>query len=170
MSTIGVAITVPPPWGDELQGYRRSCGDEAAGAIPTHVTLVPPTVVNDDAMDDVDHHLAQVGACFDAFPLRLRGTATFQPVSPVVFVCVTEGISTCELLAERARSGPLRQDLSFPYHPHVTIAHDVGDESLEKAYEAMRDYDATFDVDAFSLYLHGSDGVWRPQRRYLLGG
>ena len=42
--------------------------------------------------------------------MRLRGTGTFRPVSPVVFVNVAEGISRCELLADAVRRGPLEID------------------------------------------------------------
>src|SRR5262245_22242681 len=124
MSTIGVAIAIPEPWAAELQQHRASFGDPQAGAIPTHITLVPPTEVGDD-LPDVEKHLATIASDHQPFRLRLRGTATFRPVSPVVFIVVTEGISACEMLAASARSGPLAQDLTFPYHPHVTVAHHL---------------------------------------------
>jgi 2'-5' RNA ligase len=168
VSRIGVAIAIPPPWGTELQHYRRSFGDAAADSIPSHITLVPPTDVDDGVLADVDDHLAGVGARFGPFRLRLRGTATFQPVSPVVFVAVSEGISACEMLAGQIRRGPLAQELHFPFHPHVTVAHDLGDEALRHAYKALRDYECSFVVENFSLYLHGDDGVWRPVRQYRM--
>ena len=43
MPTIGVAIALPEPWATQLQDYRASLGDETAGSIPTHITLVPPS-------------------------------------------------------------------------------------------------------------------------------
>ncbi len=73
-----------------------------------------------------------------SFPLRLRATATFRPVSPVVFVSLTEGISSCEILAEAIRQGPLAQDLAFPFHPHVTVAHDLADAALDLAFAEPR--------------------------------
>src|SRR3712207_8607561 len=45
--------------------------------------------------------------------------------SDVVFVAVARGIGNCELLADDVRRGPLARSLTFPYHPHVTVAHDV---------------------------------------------
>ena len=70
-----------------------------------------------------------------AFRIRLRGTGTFRPVSPVVFVMVAEGISGCEQLAVSVRRGPLAVDLQFPYHPHVTVAHHLADGSLDRAFD-----------------------------------
>lgn len=168
VSTIGVAIAIPEPWAVELQQHRASFGDPQAGAIPTHITLVPPTEVG-AALDDVEQHLAAVAVGRSPFRLRLRGTATFRPVSPVVFIAVSEGISACELLAGAARSGPLHQELAFPYHPHVTVAHHLDEDALDRAYDALADFDCSFDVVDFHLYVHGDDGVWRPSRTFVLG-
>lgn len=169
MCTIGVAIAVPEPWATSLQAHRVDFGDRQADCIPAHITLVPPTHVGDD-LSVVEQHLAEVAAKCPSFGIRLRGTATFQPVSPVVFIGVTEGISMCELLAADARCGPLEQDLAFPYHPHVTIAHDVDADALDRAYETLADFDCAFEVQKFQLYVHEADGVWRQRRTYLLTG
>jgi 2'-5' RNA ligase len=168
MTTIGVAIAVPEPWGTELQRHRAAFGDPSAEAIPTHVTLVPPTEVG-DPLEKVERHLGDVASVTDPFRLHLRGTATFRPTSPVVFVAISEGISACEMLAGAIRQGPLEQDLAFPYHPHVTVAHDIDDEALDWAFGQLADFSCVFDVVAFHLYLHGDDGVWRPERSYPLG-
>jgi 2'-5' RNA ligase len=165
VSTIGVAIAIPQPYASELQHHRASFGDPQATAIPKHITLVPPTDVDGD-IDLVGAHLSDVAKRHTAFRLRIRGTATFRPISPVVFISVTEGISACELLADDARQGPLAQELAFPYHPHVTIAHDLDDPALDRAYELLADYDCAFDVESFGLYVH--DGVWRPVATYAL--
>ncbi len=169
MSTIGVAIAIPEPWATDLQAQRASFGDPQASAIPTHITLVPPTDVGDE-LDAVEKHLTEVATQQSSFRLRLRGTATFRPVSPVVFIAVSEGISACELLAQAARSGPLEQELTFPYHPHVTVAHHLDEAALDHAYETLADFDCTFEVTDFHLYQHGDDGVWRPASTYPLSG
>lgn len=167
MPTIGVAIAIPEPYATELQTHRALFGDTQATAIPTHITLVPPTGV-DGALDDVEGHLAAVAGRHPPFRLRLRGTATFRPVSPVVFVNVTEGISECELLAASVRNGPLVQKLAFPYHPHVTVAHHLDESALDRAYETLADYECAFEVGEFQLYVHGADGVWRPHTAFAL--
>ena len=102
------------------------------------------------------------------FRIHLRGSGTFRPVSPVVFINVVEGIGECEQLELAARSGVLAQDVRFHYHPHVTVAHEVPDEALDRAFVEMRDFEATFDVEALWLYEHGDDGVWRPQQQFPL--
>jgi 2'-5' RNA ligase len=121
VSTIGVAIAIPQPYGDELQRFRASFGDPQADAIPTHITLVPPTEVKGD-LEPVRTHLAEVA----------------------------------------------RRHLAFPFHPHVTVAHDVAEDALDLAYETLADYEASFEVDSFHLYVHGADGLWRAAADYVL--
>jgi 2'-5' RNA ligase len=169
VQTIGVAIAVPEPYGSELREFRASVGDPQAEGVPTHVTLLPPTVVDADRFRGIEQHLADVAGRHECFGMRLRGTATFRPVSPVVFVAVAEGISACEMLAADVRSGHLERELSFPYHPHVTVAHQLDDNALDKAFDALSDYECTFDVLDFHLYVHGDDEVWRPYRSFPLG-
>jgi 2'-5' RNA ligase len=167
--TIGVAIAIPEPWGGELRDHRASFGDPLARSIPTHVTLVPPTEIDVD-LSVVEDHLDQVAGKHPPFSIHLRGTGTFRPVSPVVFVAVSEGISNCEMLAADARQGPLDQQLRFPYHPHVTVAHDVDADALDRAFDVLKDFECVFDVEAFHLYMHGQDAVWRPVHTYGLAG
>jgi 2'-5' RNA ligase len=166
---LGVAIAVPDPWGAELEGWRASFGDLQAGSIPAHVTLLPPTTVAPTMLDDVEAHLARVAGEAAAYDIALRGTGTFRPVSPVVFVALASGSSDCEALQAAVRSGPLVRDLEFPYHPHVTVAHDLADDVLDHAYAALADYTATFTVTELVLYAHGTEG-WTQHRTFPLLG
>jgi 2'-5' RNA ligase len=167
---IGVAISIPEPWGGQLRGLRASFGDPLARSIPTHVTLVPPTMIEEIDLAAVEKHLDEVAEKHPVFSIHLRGTGTFRPVSPVVFVAMSEGISNCELLAADVREGPLDQQLRFPYHPHVTVAHDVDDEALDLAFDLLQDFECVFEVEDFHLYMHGDDGLWRPVHSYDLMG
>lgn len=164
-------MPIPEPYGSELQDWRRSFGDPLADAIPSHITLVPPTEVDDGPggqYDQLHGHLKEVASRFPSFRVHLRGTATFMPVSPVVFVALSEGISACERLSMAIRTGPLAVELSFPYHPHVTVAHYLSDEAMKTAFKTLAGYEAVFEVTAFSLYEHGADGYWRRERDFEL--
>ena len=167
--TIGVAIAIPEPYGGELQTHRERFGDPSARYIPTHVTLLPPTSVSPEQLPDVETHLSAVAEREQSFELHLRGTGSFRPVSPVVFINLVRGISDCERIEAAVRSGPLARELSFNYHPHVTVAHDVAEEALDKAFEELATWEARVNVWGFSLYEHGDDGVWRPQRDFPFG-
>jgi 2'-5' RNA ligase len=166
---IGVAIAIPDPWGAELEGWRASFGDPLASSIPAHITLLPPTQVPGARLGEIEEHLASAAADVATYPVLLRGTGTFRPVSPVVFVALADGIAGCEELEDRVRSGPLERDVEFPYHPHVTVAHDLPDAALDDAFDTLAAYSARFVVSEFVLYLH-TDGRWHPHSTFRLAG
>ena len=163
---IGVAIAVPRPFADELEGWRERFGDPAAHLIQAHVTLLPPTAVAD--VTAVEQHLAAVAQRHAAFPILLSGTGTFRPMSPVVYVRVAAGGEEITTLEADVRSGPLARSLRFPYHPHVTVAHDVPDPMLTLAQDALADYEATFTADCITLYEQGEGGQWSPLGEFAL--
>lgn len=167
---IGIAIEVPPPFGPQLQELRISLGDPLGTVIPPHITLLAPTVVDEDVLDDVERHLESVAESAGEFQIHLRGTGTFRPVSDVVFIQVVQGIAECEQIEALVRTGPLTTTPRFNYHPHVTIAHDLSDEQLDAAFEQGSDFDALFPVSHFSFYHHGDDGLWRTRRTFDLRG
>ena len=168
--SIGVAIGLPEPFNSELQRWRERLGDPNAARIPPHVTLLPPTDVPSESLTDIEEHLRTVAMQEQDFDIRLRGSATFRPVSPVVFVPLVQGISECERLSEKVRSGPLDREVRFPYHPHVTVAHDLPPDALRRAFDAVHGYEACFRVWGFTLFEQDVDGTWRPQRDFVFGG
>ncbi|WP_181766297.1 2'-5' RNA ligase family protein [Streptomyces albidus (ex Kaewkla and Franco 2022)] len=169
--TLGVSIAVPEPHGSLLQQRRASFGDPAAHGIPTHITLLPPTEADPADRPEIEAHLARVAAAGRAFELRLSGTDTFRPLSPVVFVQLVEGAEACSWLQEQVRApgGPVARELSFPYHPHVTVAHGISEESMDRAQEELANFEASWTANGFALYEQGSDLVWRLQRKFVFG-
>jgi 2'-5' RNA ligase len=168
--TIGVVVDIPDPVGKFLRTSRAEFGDPLASAIPPHVTLLPPTDVDPGIGRAINDHLAAVAAVTAPFRLTLRGTDSFRPVSPVVFVKVEAGGDGCNDLQRLVRTGPLTRQLQFPYHPHVTVAHHLDDEALDRAQKTLADYQAEFGVTGLGLYEHGRDGVWRLRRRFTFSG
>ncbi len=144
--TLGVAVAVPTPYAAVLEGWRAEFGDPQAAQIPAHVTLLPPTPVQREDLPAIRAHLREAAARHEPFPMVLRGTGSFRPVSDVVFVQVAEGIAECERIEREVRSGLLARDLAFYYHPHVTVAHDVPHEALDRASHTLADYEAAFEV------------------------
>lgn len=170
--TIGIAIGIPQPWGAELDAARASTGDPLAALIPSHVTLLGPTMlpISADLDRSIDELLLRVAGENRPFAIQLRGTGTFRPINQVVFVALATGIVECEQLAEGVRTGPLARELAHPYHPHVTIGHDVPEQALDDVFERLSGYSARFDVDHFTRYEHNGNGRWEPIRDYHLGG
>ncbi|MEU7467323.1 2'-5' RNA ligase family protein [Streptomyces sp. NPDC044984] len=169
--TIGVSIAVPEPHGSRLQQLRAGFGDAAAHGIPTHVTLLPPTEIDDADLAVVEAHLGEVAAAGRPFPMRLSGTGTFRPLSPVVYVRVVDGGEACTWLQKQVRdaSGPVARELQFPYHPHVTVAHGIEEAAMDRAFEELAGYEAEWPCTGFALYEQGADGVWRKLREFPFG-
>lgn len=166
--TLGVAIEIPQPYGGELDRARGQFSPDD-GDMPAHVTILAPIDVDADVMDAVIAHLADVAARTAPFRLVLRGSGTFRPVSPVVFVTVAEGISACEQLERKVRSGVLAVETRFPYHPHVTIAHDVPEPELDRALDELSGFHASMLIGTMGLH-ENVGGRWRLVREFALDG
>jgi 2'-5' RNA ligase len=167
--TVGVLIEIPEPHASVLSGWRKRVGDELGAVIPPHVTLLPPTPIEQAALPAVHTHLARAAESGHPFPMHLFGTGTFRPMSPVVFIQVARGIADCESLEQSIRSGPLLRELDFTYHPHVTVAQEIPDEKLDEVYDGLSNFVARFPVDHFSVFERGADGVWNHHEDYRLG-
>lgn len=168
---IGVAIDIPDPWGGELTRRRMEAGDPVAEHVPAHLTLLGPTEVDPHLLPGIEDHLAAVAATHPSYPLMLRGTGTFRPVTEVVFVAVAAGISECERLAAAVWAAPaLRREHRFPYHPHVTVAQDVPARALDAVFDDLAGFEARFVVDRFTLFEHETQGRWRSRRDFALQG
>jgi len=157
VTVMGVSIPIPTPYAEELQLKRASFGDPLALAIPSHVTLLGPTPVKVGELPLLIDHLDRAAATADPFTMVLRGTGTFRP------------LSACEQLQEAIRSDRWAADLAFPYHPHVTVAHDVDEVALDHAFDDLADYSARFEVASFHLYEQDHEGTWIPAREFSLG-
>ncbi len=169
-TVLGIVVPVPEPWAQLLVDWRAKVGDPQASLVPPHVTLLPPTEVPVSRRPAIAKHLAAVAREHPPFDMHLSGTGTFSPVSEVVFVAVARGIGNCELLANDVRRGPLARSLAFPYHPHVTVAHDVPSDMLELAYSGLADLSAEFRVEHFTEFEQTPSGAWAIAREYPLTG
>jgi 2'-5' RNA ligase len=169
-AVLGIIVPIPEPWAQLLVDWRSKVGDPQASLVPPHVTLLPPTEVPVSDRTLISAHLAEVARNHPPFDMHLSGTGTFSPVSEVVFVTVARGIGSCELIANDVRRGPLARSLTFPYHPHVTVAHDVPGDMLELAYTGLSDLSAEFRVTAFTEFEQTPGGAWAVAREYPLTG
>jgi 2'-5' RNA ligase len=98
----------------------------------------------------------------------LYGSDTFRPVSQTSFVVVQQGTAQCAALAERVRSGPLKRSLTYPYHPHVTIAVDLSDKQHDRAEEELAGFRLSFPVAGIERYELAEHGVWESAAAFPL--
>ena len=166
--TVGVVIDLPEPHATVIRGWRERSGDPQGRVIPPHVTLLAPTSIHRDQMDATLAHLSQVAAEGEPFSMHLAGTESFRPTSQVVYVQVVRGEDECKRLESAIRRGPLERPRDFPYHPHVTVAHDVDSVALDAAYDGLSEFVARFRVTQFALFTR-EQGAWTEQQMFTLG-
>jgi 2'-5' RNA ligase len=167
VGSVGVVIGIPEPMASELRGWRASFGDPMAAVIPPHITLITTTPVHD--WDEATEHVRSVARRQAPFTLGMCGTGSFRPVSPVVYLGIRDGFDDCVELHRKLQSGPLEHDLEFDFHPHVTVAHDVSEASMDSAECKLADYDASFRVSSMGLYEHDATGVWKLREELTFG-
>jgi 2'-5' RNA ligase len=161
-------LEIPAPFGIDLDALRARYAP-ATDDMAVHVTILPPIDIDADVMDAALEHLAAVARRTKPFRLHLQGSGTFRPVSRVVFVAVAEGSAACERLEREVRSGDLAVEARFPYHPHVTIAHDVPDADLDRALDELAGYSATMEIRSMALH-ENVEGGWRLVREFAFEG
>ncbi|MHA7239432.1 2'-5' RNA ligase family protein [Arthrobacter sp. TMS1-12-1] len=166
-SSVGITIPIPEPLAGTLELWRSSFGDPMAALVPPHITLITTTPATD--WDETIDHVRAVARAQDPFTVRLRGTGSFRPVSPVVFLRLADGFDECVDLHGRLQAGPLERVLDFPFHPHVTVAHDVSDAGMDAAVEELRTFEASFEVRSMGLYEHVPSGLWKLREELHFG-
>jgi 2'-5' RNA ligase len=167
---IGVALRVPEPLAGRLIKARHAAGDPYADIVPPHITLVPPIAVHERALASVSQHIDRCVSAESPFQVRLVGTGTFRPVSPVVFVEVASGRDESARLEKALRKGPLACKPRFPYYPHVTLAHEVADQALDCAQRDLAELDESFDVTHVDLFEMDARGLWNTRGAFALRG
>lgn len=166
-STVGVLLPVPEPYRARLDRYRTAVAGYAP-ETPAHITLVPPTEVTRHRLPVVMEHLGTVARTSSPFDVLVRGTGSFRPLTPVVYLDVVAGANDCAELARRTGSGPLTSPARFPYHPHVTLAHHLSDHDLDAAVTDWAHFEAGWRVAAFTLYEYDGS-AWSAVRSFALG-
>ncbi len=166
-SSVGVTIPIPEPLAGTLELWRASFGDPMAAVVPPHITLITTTPATD--WDETIDHVRAVARDQAPFTVRLRGTGSFRPVSPVIFLRLVEGFDACVDLHARLQAGPLERELAFPFHPHVTVAHDVSDAAMDAAVEELQTFEASFEVRSMGLYEHVPSGLWKLREELHFG-
>lgn len=164
---VGITIPIPEPLASSLESWRASFGDPMAAVVPPHITLITTTPASD--WDATVEHVRDVAREQKPFLVRLRSTGSFRPVSPVVFLKLVDGFEECVDLHSKLQAGPLERELEFPFHPHVTVAHDVSEAGMDAAVEELDAFEASFEVRSMGLYEHVPSGLWKLREELQFG-
>lgn len=168
--SVGVVLVIPEPVGPELTRIRTALGDPRAVGMPAHITLLPPTEVAEASLLALREHLGRVAAQQGVLQVSLVGTQTFRPVSEVVYLALGEGAQACTDLGRAVCGGPVASPSPFPFHPHVTLAHDLPTTTLDAVQADYAGYCADFSVGEMCLYRWEPEVGWRVDSRHALVG
>ncbi len=162
---LGAVLLLPRNIANEVDGLRRALGVSPIERVPPHITLVPPINVREDEVDDA---LALARRVAGDHPTRLHVTigpvATFSPLTPVVYLSVNgPGLDAIRSIRDALDSGPLAQELSHHYVPHVTISDDATDKEIHGALASLTHYVEPIALDGITvLEQDDADKMWRP--------
>jgi 2'-5' RNA ligase/ribosomal protein S18 acetylase RimI-like enzyme len=160
---LGVALLVPPPFDREVDALRRACSDGAFGRIPSHLTLVPPVNVREDAVQVGLRVLREAAAATRPFTVQLGPPASFLPDSPTLYLSVNgPGLAALHALRDAIFRDPLARPLTWPFVPHVTVAHEMEPSRIEAALGALAGYRAVVTFERVHLLQEGNGRVWTP--------
>ena len=169
---LGVVLLVPGAEAAAVDGLRRALGTDVR-RIPAHVTLVPPVNVADADGPRVLALLRAAGAAARPLHLTLGPVATFEPVSPVVFLEVSGDVDGVSALRDQVFVAPLARPLTHPFHPHVTLAEDLPPSRMAAAAASLQGFVADVTVDRLHLLeerrLGDGRRIWRPIADVALG-
>jgi 2'-5' RNA ligase len=161
---LGVALLVPSPVAEEIDGLRRAVGERSLDRVPPHITLVPPVNVR---REDLGRALAVLRGAAAAMPRRLSvalgAPTSFLPANPVLYLPVQGDVEAVHALRQRVWEPPLTRSLTWPFVPHVTLADAVSPERIGAAVSALSGYAAEIAIERVHLLVEYRPGPqWRP--------
>lgn len=153
---------IPDPLGRFLDDLRR---DLVPGCNPhAHVTLLPPRPLPGSAEAAVKHIQEHISG-LPAFDLHATEIGVF-PVTNVIYIELGMGRSRLVDLHSGLNDGAVHYDEPFPYHPHITLAQEIGagnvDEVLAEARRMWADYRHTriFPVQEVTFVQNTKNNCW----------
>lgn len=162
---VGVVLLLPEPVGSEVDVLRRALGADDVDRLPSHLTLVPPVNVRDDDLDSALDLLRDAAERTSPFRLALGPPRTFLPTNPVLFLEVGGDVAPVDKLRDKVFRPPLERNLTWPFHPHVTLLDGGPEEKIRAAVEALADLRLECVIDRLHLLRESNEeGVrsWHP--------
>lgn len=163
---VGIVIPIPEPHAARLAGLRAAAGDPFA-AVPPHLTLLTGLPATD--WNQIVEHVAAVAAATEPTTLRFSGTATFRPLTPVVYCPVSVGERWCRTLHAALQAGPLAAPSAYPFVPHVTLGQGLDDATLDALEASQAGVEWELRADRVSLYGDLGDADWKLRATFPLG-
>ena len=160
---LGVALLIPRNLAPEIDGLRRALGAPDVTQVPPHITLVLPTNVRTEDVDDAIALVRDAATREQPIDVVLGPLETFYPVTPVLYLRVSgPGLDTITRLRDALDAGPLAQELVHPFVPHVTLNGEATDAQIAGAQASITHFVEHVHLDTITVLEQDDDKVWRP--------
>ncbi len=160
-----VALLVPPPWRDEIDGLRRALASASLGRIDPHVTVLAPRNVAPARQPELAPLLRRGAGTAGPLRLKLGPPRTFAPRTPVVFLAVDGADEELEDLRRSLGTGPLEPPAGRqqrPFVPHLTLTGDADAARAARLVEDLGAYRAEVVIDTVTLLEQDHSSPRRP--------
>lgn len=141
---LGVYVNLPQPWSAFISNKRMEIGDSLAENCAPHITLLPPTPVAKSQLNTFLKDLKHIADTSKSFWVGLDSSSNFLPVSTVSFIKVSYGYDECKVLHDKIYGCVENASPRFPFHPHVTLAHNISVEKIRDIQSDFSDFKAAF--------------------------
>jgi 2'-5' RNA ligase len=161
---LGVALLIPRNLAPEIDGLRRALGAPDLAQVPPHITLVLPINVRTEDVDAAITLVRDAAAAEQPIDVVIGPLETFYPVTPVLYLRVSgPGLDAITRLRDALDNGPLAQELTHPFVPHVTLDSNASDAAIAGAQASITRYVEHVHLDTITvLEQNDEDKVWRP--------
>lgn len=143
VNSFALVSYIPDPLGSFFDQLRQEIAPGCKAHA--HVTLLPPRplrIAHEEAWQEIAAWIQD----YPPFVLELTAVEVF-PATLVAYVAVGAGYSYLSDMHDELARGKLAFDEPFEYHPHMTVAQDIGPEALGPAVELARRRWAEFPDD-----------------------
>jgi 2'-5' RNA ligase len=157
-----VVAYIPEPLGGFLNAMRAELVPGCT--LRSHVTILPPRRLT-AAPEDLAGELARFSREIPAFEAALGEVEVFASTG-VIYLSVAAGRQAFEQAHRALNHGLFFAENLFPFHPHLTVAQNLGalpfEQVLEQARRKWRDcvLPRHFLVEEFTLVRNISPGCW----------
>jgi len=132
--------------------------------LPTHLTVLPPRPLKGTEEQAIEM-LRQFCTSVASFEVELGDVESFLPITPTVFIRVSQSGYRMRELHELLNRTPLAYKEPLPYMPHVTVAKlDTNEQAMQvlKTSKARwKDYSGSHRISVERLtFVSGSEHTW----------
>ena len=122
---------VRSPVGEFVENLRRELHPELPH-LAAHLTILPPRLLQgseSSALEILENICSQA----EPFAVELGDVETFVPVTPTIYIRVTQAAAVMRELHDRLNTRTLAFREEWPYFPHLTIAKLATKQAAEDA-------------------------------------